>query len=282
MRRRVDPVGAVPGVDVVAGVIPVPAGGMVERCSLNVEISATDEQSHQYFMPYHMAVAQIPVPDPDTVEADPDTVWDKFVTKDMDITTDDFDIDIGAADTEAIYQFGEIDWNEIFNVPSQTRLVGSRKRILSQRSGFPVAGATASKKYYGDYFRWNMKGKKRMAGASYLMFAFGGQATPTSIASFTTPAKQQWTPENMVDWMSLQYPDRILEEIFLELAEIHTTQEAGESEAILQITRFMEQFYMETGSEVNWMEGDFNVRCELDAVVTVPGRIPKATLMRNR
>lgn len=178
--------------------------------------------------------------DPDTEVANPNTVWDRLVPKDSDFGST-LDYDTGAGDSDPFEQPGMINIEELF-AGYLPELVFDRTEILHAMSpGSVVTGSTTWKPM--SRIRSHMKRNLRVQNPSVLMYAISSPVWGTGYDTYDAGAndRQQWVPENIVDWTVLTEPEDFVKDWMRQAMGITTSIN---QETIKQLYRSVEQIHV--------------------------------------
>ena len=101
--------------DKVIGWAVIPTGGVFRSARVKFEMVAQQHSLMDEMHLYGLSAYFIPINDPDTMAASPDTTWDNFVPKDKVVAVGAVEMDEGAASTPPAIAPGSLALEQMIN-----------------------------------------------------------------------------------------------------------------------------------------------------------------------
>ncbi len=163
----------------------LPSDTVVHKMTAEIHCWSPSQLSASQSTMYACEAYILPVFDPDAVQTY-DALWDRLVPKDTDTQT--MDLDTGAADSSPMFEPGEPDWTNLFDVGVRPKKLFSRYKLITPNNPMHKFNDTetpfAFKWFPGDIFKIRISPKMRVKQPSVLVVGFGSPAlddTTTSV-----------------------------------------------------------------------------------------------------
>lgn len=260
--------------DEVVADYPLPAGCTLQNVALGMKMIGPDDTLVTSGVMYGVAGYVVPMLDPEGGVA-VDTIWDQLVPKDVAEGAGVFDLDTGATDTTPEFNWGEVDWTQVFGVAGNSPVEIFRRRKLITFADVAVGYFrvdSAPDLYVPlDRFQTMINRRVRAAKHSYVLFGFSSPDLTQTSATLPTTINEQ-------EWVMMTYMETFLEYAFVNLmGQVEAGAESPYEEASAFVAELLERTALEESSNaftpVQWL-----VFTQATFVVDVPGRLKVGTL----
>lgn len=203
------------GTDEVIGVMPIPKGGMLTNVWGDVHLVATSNVDRDIAAYYSCQGFIVPFLDDDD-QLSVDTLWDREIPKDVDLSATpgvvDVDVTPETADATPVEEPGEVNFNRVFNIGNTAQRIYNRDRLLTVASrGLmePVVSSQSDLWMPTDHFRIRDSKRYRVDATSYVMFAISNPNMDdmTTANEVTLSNEEQVMYENIELAMGLALPE---------------------------------------------------------------------------
>lgn len=222
----------------------------------------------------------IPVPDPDTA-LDLQTLWDRFVPKDADVSAGIFDLDPATADTGPFLELGEVNIDALMdmsNLRSENQWY-SRKKLLSfANNRVGIVAGTPDTSIIADVQK--IRSRKTIS-AEYMSWSLLAIAMPA--AGDVDASRSTYASEAL--WMQTKYMDVVLEQAWMEMVGlVEAGAETPWTEAALAVQDLVEPepVFVVAGNTAQFNARSLHVWCTGTFELEVPGRREVATISGGR
>lgn len=195
------------GTDECIGWMAIPAGGVFKGADVSVAVLGNEESSTLGAMIYGLSGYIVPVLDPNTIDASPDTTWDLQVPKDEAIAEDLLDFDYQTTpNTSPNVQVGAINAEEVFNAMAGATKLFKTERVVTfadAPGGFNRVDSAVDTYFPKERVNFRVNKQVRVKLPSVALFAL---SSPTpGVPSIFSGDVSSWAPRSAHEWMALRY-----------------------------------------------------------------------------
>ena len=267
--RRLGQVTVASGVDHVAIGVDLPDQSTLKRVWLECELKLQDDVSVETTFPYTVAGFVLPHPDPDDGVSF-DTLWDTWVPKDEDPAIGGVDMDTLAADTNALAEYGEANWESILGLGKKVPEIWRRDHIMTYANTNGMGFTTGTPPTYlpAMTYKASLSPNMRVDEPSVVVF---GAGVP-DFAETTTTDRVTLSEDG---YYEIKYAEDTLKNAAIALIG-RTEAGAADSpyeDAMNTIMAFMEDQILE--KTAGWFDNGYtlNVMYKATFEIVVPGEL---------
>lgn len=183
--------------DRVIAAVPLPVGSSFHGMDVDINLWSLEATAILAVM-YGVAAYVVPVEDPENAQTY-QNLWDTMVPKDIGNGAGVLDLDTGGVDSAPEFEWGDINWNALYDVSSAPTELYRRRRLLTIAGGKPIA-ATGTMTHWlpTASFRAHVRGGVTVKVPSAVMLAISSPVLDqTSGNERTLPTE--------IDWLRLMY-----------------------------------------------------------------------------
>jgi len=196
LRRETFGIDVFSGVDEVVYGFPVPGDSIVENVAGSIHIVSGGVIEYRQVLRYRIDGWALPILDLDTA-TDYNVVYEQIVPKDKDYSTPTpgtsfLDLDTQSSDSNEYGQYGDLNWEEMFDVGFQPRHIYRKDKMLSMATntrGFVKTDQTYS--YIGVDLDAFSVGPIRCAQPTLVVFVVSNLEGEAGVGHLT-PTEQEW------------------------------------------------------------------------------------------
>lgn len=205
------------GYDAAIAAIAMPPRSTLNSVNLDVSGTLNGSLDKTRAAGYSIGGAIIPVTDPDTY-VHPDTLWDRFVTKDVvaDAGGPELDTDTGSVTAGPTFELGEYNLGSLIDVGQEPQMIFNRDELTTHWKNGQLLSDNTS--VHGAVIKSKVTKSYRVSVPSVCVFAWGVPDFPNMPDPDTQDNNSFWVPGSELEWTLLTYIDYTVERAFLYLA----------------------------------------------------------------